>query len=266
MNILFCTGVAYKTHTLKEAEEFARVLGYAGVEIMPPPSHLPPEQRNRDTNYASLSHAHVVHGRGDIYTKENFRAALDDTIAIAQTANASVINMHPASRAHGGRQNVLDGIAYIKEMEEKTGITIAYELLVDPNGVHPGRKKWFQEQQAYDSIEGWIADVKEYDLAATLDTCHIGTWGKDPEAYIEKVGKNLRHIHFSDFNTTTKEEHLMPGEGNVSLIPFLHALNRLHPDISVTLEINPKNTKEEVEVDATQALEYVRAALRLPHS
>jgi sugar phosphate isomerase/epimerase len=261
MNILFCSGVAYKTHTLQEIEEVALSLGYAGLEIMPPPAHLPPDQQQRDTDYASVRHAPVVHGRGDIYTTDAFKAALDETVIIAKTVGAITINMHPASRAFGGRQNVLDGIAYMKEVEAKTEITIAYELLVDPNGVHPDRKQWFAQQQAYDSIEDWITDVKEYDLAATLDTCHIGTWGRDPEPYIEQVGKNLKHVHFSDFNTTRKEEHLMPGEGNVHLVPFLRTLNNLHPDITLTMEISPKNTKEEVEADAKRSIEYIQQAL-----
>lgn len=261
MNILLCSGVAYKTHTLKEIEDVALRLGYAGLEAMPPPSHLPQEQQTRDTDYAALQYAPVVHGRGDIYTQENFRAALDDTILIAQQIGAKVINMHPASRALGGRENVLEGIAYLKEVQEKTGITIAYEMLVDPNGVREDRKEWFAQQQAYDSIEEWIADVHEYNLAATLDTCHAGTWEKDPLEYIEKVGKNLTHIHFSDFNTTTKEEHLVPGHGNVQLQPFLKALNNSHPTITLTVEISPKDTKEEVEQDAKESIEYIRKAL-----
>src|SRR5689334_21394417 len=116
---------------------------------MPPPAHLPISEADRDTNYLSITHAPVVHAIGDRYDQQRFRSALDKTVLIAQQVNTQTINIHPASLAFGGRQNVLDGIAYIKEVEKTTGLTIAYELLVDPNGVHPDRKQWFAEQQAY---------------------------------------------------------------------------------------------------------------------
>lgn len=261
MQILLGTGAGYKTQTLKEIEELALQLGYDGVELMPPPMHVPPGESQRDTNYASLTHAPVMHAIGDIYDQPRFRAALDASLTIAQQNNIHVINIHPASATFGGRQNVLEGIQYIKEVEKKTGLTVAYEMLVDPHGVHPERQAWFQEQQAYTSLEDWIQDVIEFDLHATIDTCHAGTWHKPPAELIKPLGQHLTHIHFSDFDQAEKIEHVIPGTGQVELKEFLHVLAKERPAVTLTVEINPGQTKEEVKTDAKQSLHFIHQFL-----
>lgn len=261
MRILLSSGLGYKTHTLAETEKLALSLGYDGLEIMPPPARLAPHETDRDTNYASITHAPVVHAIGDVYDQKRFRAALDATIPIAQTAGAIIINIHPPSLAFGGRQNIIDGIGYLKEVEAKTGLTIAWEFLVDPNGTHPSRQAFFKEQQAYTSVDDYIKDVKEYNLAAALDTCHAGTWEKNPASLIELLGDNLAHVHFSDFDKKKKIEHIMPGRGHVELQEFLMTLQRHRPDITLTVELHPAGTKEEVITQAQASMEFITSAL-----
>jgi sugar phosphate isomerase/epimerase len=261
MQILLSSGAAFKVFSLKETEDLALSLGYSGLELMPPPAHLPPEESDRDTAYETLAHTPVMHAIGDIYDQSRFRSALDRSIAIAQQNYIQTINIHPASAAFGGRDNVVSGIEYIKAKEAETGLTITYEMLVDPNGVHADRKQWFIEQQAYTKLEDWIKDVIDFDLHASIDTCHAGTWNINPADLIEPLGSHLTHVHFSDFDTEKKEEHVVPGTGHVQLIEFLQVLHKAHPNTTLTVEINPATTKEEVINQAQASIGFIKTAL-----
>lgn len=264
MQILLSSGAAFKAFSLKETENMAISLGYDGLELMPPPAHMPPAESNRDTNYASLTKAPIMHAIGDIYDKPRFKAAVDKSIEIACTAKLNIINIHPASAFFGGRQNVLDGIAYIQQKEKETGIRFIYEMLVDVKGVHPDRQEFFTQQQAYVRLEDWIQDVIEFDLHACLDTCHAGTWDIDPAELIEPLGSHLTHVHFSDFDKEKKQEHVVPGRGHVELKSFLKKLKKTHPDITLTVEINPGENKAEVTTQAKASLEFIKSTLSQP--
>lgn len=263
MKILLSTGVGYLTHTLPEVEKMALDLGYDGVEVVMPPRHMDAKESSklRDTSYSALTHAVSVHAPGDIYDQPRFRSALDDACGIAGMIGASIVVIHPATREHGGRDNVTESIGYIKQKQRDTNIAIVYEVLVDPNSVEKSRQEWFRKRQAYEKLEQWIADVKDYDLAACLDTAHIGTWNVAPETLLEKLGNNLAHVHFGDYDAEKKIEHLIPGTGNVALTPFLRTLANTHPDITLTVELQPPTTVTAVENVARQSIEFIRNVL-----
>jgi sugar phosphate isomerase/epimerase len=218
-------------------------------------------ERLRDMSYSELSHAFSVHAPGDIYDQARFRSALDDACGVAQIAGATKVVSHPASLRYGGRKNVTDAITYIQQKQQETNLTIVYEVLVDPAGLQIERQERFREQQAYKTLEQWITDVKKYNLSACLDTAHIGTWHIEPETLIKKLGNNLAHVHFGDYDANHKIEHLVPGTGTVSLAPFLRALANTHPDMSLTLELQPPTTVQAVENAARQSIEFIRSAL-----
>jgi len=249
--------VAFRVHTLRETEELALELGYDGLELMLPPRHLPPEDAKRDENYGVLSTVRVVHAPGDWFDERRYISSLREGVRVAEVTGAAIVNAHPAARYFGGERNVARGVAQILQLEKETGLTIAYEGLVNKKGLKPERQQWFAKQQAHDSVAAWVDEVREHDLSATLDTCHVGTWGEEPAAYLEQLGDRLRHVHFSDYSRLDRIEHLVPGEGDVDLTGFLQALRKTHPDITLTIEISPEHTAEGVRQAARQSLEYI---------
>lgn len=261
MKILLSTGVGYLTHTLPEVEKMALDFGYDGVEVVMPPRHVGASEPLRDMSYSELSHAFSVHTPGDIYDQERFRSALDDACGVAQIAGATKVVAHPASLRYGGRKNVTDAIAYIQQKQQETNLTIVYEVLVDPAGLQSERQEQFKEQQAYETLEQWLTDIKEFDLPACLDTAHIGTWHIEPETLIKKLGNNLAHVHFGDYDANNKIEHLVPGTGTVSLAPFLRTLANTHRDMTLTLELQPPTTVMAVENAARTSIGFIRSAL-----
>lgn len=261
MKLLLSTGVGYLTHSLPEVEKMALALGYDGVEVVMPPRHRGPKETMRDTSYDALSHAVSLHAPGDIYDQRRFRSALDDACEIAQMVHATTVVSHPAALRQGGRKNVTDAIEYIKKKQRETGLTIAYEVLVDPKGLRPEEQESFREQQAYETLEEWVADVKEYDMDACLDTTHIGTWQVAPETLLDQLSTNLAHVHFGDYDAEKKIEHLVPGTGTMDLVPFLQALANTHQDITLTVELRPPTTVQAVENAARQSIEFINQAL-----
>lgn len=262
MQFLLSTGVAYKTHTLQQLEKIALAEGYDGLELNMPPRHRSTEEATRDVAYGSVSSICAIHAPGDMYNAERFVRALDDVLALAKQLHVPLVNIHPAALSLGGRANVAQGISYIKEKEKETDITIAYEVLVRPEGLEADRREYFSEHQAYLSFEEYVSDVKEYNLAATLDTAHLGTWGIDPQMAIPVIGDNLKHVHLSDYSSKLQREHLPLGEGELDLVSFLKMLKLYTPNITVTVELHPLGTSQEVSESIRKSMEYIRKALR----
>lgn len=262
MQFLLSTGIGYRTHTLKELEELALAEGYDGLEFNMPPRHLPPEQTERDTSFEGVSSIRTIHAPGDLYDGPRFSSALRDAIALAEKVGATLVNIHPAALSQGGRKNVERGIELIKQLSTETTVTLSYEMLVDPYGLEKDRQAYFLEQQAYTSLEDYIADVKAHNLAATLDTAHLGTWHVPPHTVIPRLGKQLRHVHLSDYSSQLQREHLLLGEGELDLKKFLRTLQAAAPDIAVTVELHSPETREAVVSAIRDSMVYLRDAFK----
>jgi sugar phosphate isomerase/epimerase len=261
MRFLLSSGAAFRICTLKETQALAAELGYDGLELMLPPRNVPAQDSDRDTDYEVLKKVPVVHAPNDLFDEARFVSALREGIDVARLIGAPAVNMHPPSLSFGGRDNVRRGIEIIQQTQRESGLRVLYEVLVDPTGLSAERRASFKETQAYYSVEEWVTDIEEYDLAATLDTCHIGTWGKDPAYYLQRLGSRLQHVHFSDYSRTQTKEHLVPGEGDVDLAGFLRTLAQTHPDITVTVEINPEDSVEGAREAARRSRDYIRGVL-----
>lgn len=70
----------------------------------------------------------------------------------------------------------------------------------------------------------------------TLDTTHIGASGIDLLDHYQKVKKNIRHIHLSDY---LGKEHRFPFTGELPLKELLTLLKEDGYDGSISLEIDP---------------------------
>lgn len=262
MQFLLSSGIGYCTHTLRELEDLVLAEGYDGLEFNMPPRHLPPEQTARDAAVESVSSIRAIHAPGDVYDGPRFSGALRDAIALAEKVGATLVNIHPPALSQGGRENVRRGIELIKELSQETKVTIAYEMLVDPYGLELERQAYFQEQQAYTSLNDYIADVTKHALAATLDTAHVGTWQLAPINIIPRLGQQLRHVHLSDYSSKLKREHLLLGEGELDLKKFLRTLEATMPDITVTVELHPPETREAVARAIHDSMVYLQDAFK----
>lgn len=261
MKFLLSSGIGYRTHTLAALEKLALSEGFDGLELNLPPRHLPPEETIRDTSYDLLSAVGAIHAPGDLYDQKRFASALNDSVALAKTLKVPLINIHPPALSAGGRANVERGIDLIQRKTAETNLAITYEVLVNPYGLEKERRPYFIKQQAYESLEDYAADVKQHNLAATLDTAHVGAWGVDPRQFIRMLGANLKHVHLSDYSASLQREHLLLGQGDLDLAGFLQVLKGTAPAMTVTVELHSPRTKEEVKQAVRQSRQYIMQAL-----
>ena len=93
----------------------------------------------------------------------------------------------------------------------------------------------------------------------TLDTSHVGASGVDLLAAREALADGLRHVHLSDSNLVVgKDDHRLPGKGQLPLGPFLAALAVDGYPGAVSLELKPWPLGTP---DPKVILERMRAAL-----
>ena len=80
-------------------------------------------------------------------------------------------------------------------------------------------------------------------LKLTLDTGHANIadpQGKRMLRLVERFGKRLGHLHFSD-NKGKRDDHLAIGEGNVNFPELVRSLKALGYDDTLTLEVFDKD-------------------------
>jgi sugar phosphate isomerase/epimerase len=94
----------------------------------------------------------------------------------------------------------------------------------------------------------------------TLDTSHAGASKVDILRAHSVLAARLRHIHLSDSNLEVgRDEHRLPGKGQLPLKPFLAALGASGYRGAVSLELKPWPLGTP---DPEAILERMRAALR----
>jgi sugar phosphate isomerase/epimerase len=66
-------------------------------------------------------------------------------------------------------------------------------------------------------------------FGVTYDCCHFGVGL--PDGYIDaihKLGHRIKHVHFSDSDKISSELHFAPGAGSLDLVGIVTALNQIH--------------------------------------
>lgn len=99
----------------------------------------------------------------------------------------------------------------------------------------------------YEPIDTWRDDVKSVseilkqvpELYLHIDIGHANLFGRNPEQFIRKFHKKIRHIHLHD-NDGDKDLHLPMGAGNIDWASLIKTLKE-HYDGTITLEIFSKD-------------------------
>ncbi len=87
----------------------------------------------------------------------------------------------------------------------------------------------------------------------TMDTTHLGTWGLEPSDIYDHWGKQVGHIHLSNYDG---REHQLPQRGRLKLNELLAKLSAAAYGGAVTLELHP------AALDAGRPDEHIAAMLR----
>lgn len=176
---------------------------------------------------------------------------LERSAAMAQEVGAEVVVVHPPFRWQ--REYARDFVNGIAALEESSGIAFAVE------NMYPWRASR-RHMEMY--LPGWDPSAEPY-ANTTIDLSHAAIARSDPIAMAERLGSRLRHIHLTDGTDSAKDEHLVPGRGDIGAAAFLRHLSATGFAGEVVLEINTRRctTREEREADLRESLEFAKQHL-----
>ena len=182
---------------------------------------------------------------------------LERSAEMAHAVGAEVVVVHPPFRWQKSyAREFVDGIA---ALETSTGLAFAVE------NMYPWRASTKREMEMY--LPGWDPSAEPY-ANTTIDLSHAAIAQSDPVAMAQRLGDRLRHVHLTDGTGSAKDEHLVPGRGEMGADRFLQHLARTGFDGEIILEINTRKAADhaERERDLRESLEFAREHLAVPAS
>lgn len=180
---------------------------------------------------------------------------LERSAEMAKAVGAEVVVVHPPFRWQ--RDYARDFVNGIAALEESSGIAFAVE------NMYPWRASARRLERRLEMYQpGWDPSDEPY-ANTTIDLSHAAIAGSDPIALAQRLGDRLRHIHLTDGTDSAKDEHLVPGRGDVGAAQFLAHLLATGFSGEVVLEINTRRCvdRAEREADLVASLEFARAHL-----
>jgi protein FrlC len=79
--------------------------------------------------------------------------------------------------------------------------------------------------QTTDDALRLLSDLRRDNLGVLLDTGHFHVVGESLPQAVHKLGPTLFHVHVDD-NLGQRDQHLVPGDGNIDFISFIAALRQ----------------------------------------
>jgi len=235
---------------------YAADLGYDSVEVMVGTDAI----SQQTSAVLQLSDHHeipisAVHAPCLLFTQRVWGVEpwgkLQRSAEMAKAVGAEVVVVHPPFRWQ--REYAADFVNGIAALEESSGIAFAVE------NMYP----WRASRRQLPMYLPGIDPSEEPYANATVDLSHAAIAGHDVVAMAERLGPRLRHVHLTDGTSNARDEHLVPGRGEMGADRFLEHIARIGFDGEVVVEINTRRcgSVEEREEDLAESLEFARRHL-----
>jgi sugar phosphate isomerase/epimerase len=233
---------------------YAALLGYDTVEVMVGIDAL--SQQTSAVRQLAEHHGvpiSAVHAPCLLFTQRVWGTEpwgkLERSAEMAHAVGAQVVVVHPPFRWQ--KEYARDFVNGIAALEVSTGIAFAVE------NMYPWRASSRRGMEMY--LPGWDPSGESY-ANTTIDLSHAAIAQSDPIEMSERLGDRLRHIHLTDGSGSAKDEHLVPGRGEMGAAAFLRHLARSGFDGEIILEINTRKcgSRDEREADLRESLEFAR--------
>ena len=233
---------------------YAATLGYDTVEVMVGIDAL--SQQTSAVRQLAEHHGvpiSAVHAPCLLFTQRVWGTEpwgkLERSAEMAHAVGAEVVVVHPPFRWQ--KEYARDFVNGIAALEVSTGIAFAVE------NMYPWRASSRRGMEMY--LPGWDPSGEPY-ANTTIDLSHAAIAQSDPIEMAERLGDRLRHIHLTDGSGSAKDEHLVPGRGDMEAASFLRHLATSGFDGEIVVEINTRKcgSREEREDDLRESLEFAR--------
>jgi sugar phosphate isomerase/epimerase len=258
MRLAFSTN-AYLNYSFAEAVRRLAALGYQGVEIMADVPHAWPafllaeqKQALRDAlkqNNLAISNInafmmHAVNDPRQRYWHPSWiepdphyrRIRVEHTkrcLTLARELGAACITTEPGGPVEpGGSWSqalalFVEEIKPVAEHAEKEGVL----LLVEPE---PGLLL-----ETMDQFLEFMQHLDSPAVGLNFDIGHAYCVSDEPAVNIPRMAKYIRHIHLEDIAATRVHQHLVPGDGAIDFTATLRAIQSIHYQGWVTIELYP---------------------------
>lgn len=236
MKILFSTGCLYYL-PIKEIFILAKEAGFDGCDLVIDRMFNRPDYIDTVIECHNILPIYSIHApflKIDAWgSKTN---AIIETIKIAKTLSAGVINFHPPSW-FSVELSFFSWFRKIQDFQKTLGcegirLTIENMPLVG--------KRLMLTPYILNDFRDLIDYGLKRNLDFTFDTTHLGTFGVDPVVGFMSFFKTgrLKNVHISDYDES--RSHLFLGRGNLPVARLLNTMRRLGYDEMITLEISPE--------------------------
>lgn len=166
----------------------------------------------------------------------NFLEIIERSASMAAAIGADVVIVHPP---------------YVWELKYQSWLLGKLDRFSAEKGVSIAVENMFRLWLRGTPIRGhrWVSpsDLESF-TQITLDTSHCGVDGYDILRALEKVGPHLSHVHLSDSLGDHKDNHALPGTGNLPLAPFLKELDSIGSSAAISLELDMRPFIDEPKV------------------
>lgn len=159
-------------------------------------------------------------------------AYIKDSIETAVALGASVVSVCPGHSLHGqGREDAWRRLCMsldeLCDFAAKHGVRLAIE---------PADRYETDLVQTTDDALRLLRELGYNNLGVVLDAGHCQLVGESPSNAVRKLGSALFHVHIDD-NFGQRDQHLVPGEGNVDFASFIAALDEVAYDGFLAVEL-----------------------------
>jgi sugar phosphate isomerase/epimerase len=239
---------------------YAATLGYDTVEVMVGIDAL--SQQTSAVRQLAEHHGvpiSAVHAPCLLFTQRVWGTEpwgkLERSAEMAHAVGAEVVVVHPPFRWQ--KEYARDFVNGIAALEVSTGIAFAVE------NMYPWRASSRRGMEMY--LPGWDPSEEPY-ANTTIDLSHAAIAQSDPVEMAERLGDRLRHVHLTDGSGSAKDEHLVPGRGEMGAASFLRHLATTGFDGEIVVEINTRKcgSRDEREDDLRESLEFAREHFAVP--
>ncbi|MCP3799022.1 sugar phosphate isomerase/epimerase [Allokutzneria sp. A3M-2-11 16] len=219
------------------AFEFAKELGYDGVEVMvwadPVSQDVSALRRLSDLHGVPIL---AVHAPCLLITQRIWspdpEVRLRRAVAAAAALDAPTTVVHPPFRWQRKYAETFPQL--VAELERVTEVAVAVENMFPLRPL--GRKRQLKlsgYRPSYDPTDIGYANY-------TLDLSHTAAAHVDALELAKRMGSGLRHIHLADGTGAPTDEHLVPGRGNQPCAQLCEELARNGFDGQVVLEVSTR--------------------------
>lgn len=252
---------AFKKYSLEEAVSAIARAGYGGVELMADKPHCDPatfgpEQRQKlheqlDELQLTVSNvnAFTLFAKGDTYhptwiedesarRQERIEHALG-AIELAAEFEANTVSLQPGGPLIGmnisreaASERFAEGLNRVLPTARRHDVILAVEpepgLLIQTADEYLEFKRKFFPDEVF--------------LGMNCDVGHLFCVGDDPAGVIQRMPREIAHVHLEDIDSNRVHQHLAPGKGVIDFKAIFGALRKIGFLGWVTVELYPYET------------------------